>query len=67
MNRPMDKPLERPGLMGAAPESGSLPNTLLTYLVRVSFQTIGSSSSKVSVLFCLFHNFLKYVFRILSG
>ncbi|XP_073342237.1 uncharacterized protein [Pagrus major] len=32
MNRPMDKPLERPGLMGAAPESGSLPNTLLTYL-----------------------------------
>ena len=37
MNRPMDKPLERPGLMGAAPESGSLPNTLLTYLVRVSF------------------------------
>ncbi|XP_028436920.1 uncharacterized protein si:ch211-197h24.6 isoform X2 [Perca flavescens] len=28
----MDKPLERPGLMGAAPESSSLPNTLLTYL-----------------------------------
>lgn len=33
MNRPVDKPLERPGLMGAAPESGSLPNKLLTYLV----------------------------------
>lgn len=32
MNRPMDKPLERPGLMGAAPESGNLSNTLLTYL-----------------------------------
>ncbi|XP_035862187.1 uncharacterized protein si:ch211-197h24.6 isoform X2 [Sander lucioperca] len=32
MDRPMDKPLERPGLMGAAPESSSLPNTLLTYL-----------------------------------
>lgn len=29
----MDKPLERPGLMGKAPESSSLPNTLLTYLV----------------------------------
>ncbi|KAI4811446.1 hypothetical protein KUCAC02_014355 [Chaenocephalus aceratus] len=32
MNRPMDKALERPGLMGAAPETGNLPNTLLTYL-----------------------------------
>ncbi|XP_033496705.2 uncharacterized protein LOC117265960 [Epinephelus lanceolatus] len=28
----MNKPLERPGLMGASPESGNLPNTLLTYL-----------------------------------
>lgn len=42
MNRPMDKPLERPGLMGAAPESSNLPNTLLTYLVHVSFLTVGS-------------------------
>ncbi|XP_033983602.1 uncharacterized protein si:ch211-197h24.6 [Trematomus bernacchii] len=32
MNRPMDKALERPGLMGAAPETSNLPNTLLTYL-----------------------------------
>ncbi|XP_074540584.1 uncharacterized protein LOC141801435 isoform X2 [Halichoeres trimaculatus] len=32
MKRPVDKPSERPGLMGAAPESGSLPNKLLTYL-----------------------------------
>ncbi|XP_039973952.1 uncharacterized protein si:ch211-197h24.6 isoform X2 [Xiphias gladius] len=32
MERPMDKPLDRPGLMGAAPESSNLPNTLLTYL-----------------------------------
>ncbi|CAN9514246.1 unnamed protein product [Ophioblennius macclurei] len=32
MNKPMDKALDRPGLMGAAPESHSLPNTLLTYL-----------------------------------
>ncbi|XP_074509855.1 uncharacterized protein LOC141779094 isoform X2 [Sebastes fasciatus] len=32
MGRPMDKPLERPGLMGAAPESSNLSNTLLTYL-----------------------------------
>ncbi|XP_029360993.1 uncharacterized protein LOC115045451 isoform X2 [Echeneis naucrates] len=32
MDRPMEKPLDRPGLMGAAPESSSLPNTLLTYL-----------------------------------
>ncbi|XP_041844919.1 uncharacterized protein si:ch211-197h24.6 isoform X2 [Melanotaenia boesemani] len=33
MNGPMDKPSDRPGLMGAAPESSStLPNTLLTYL-----------------------------------
>ncbi|XP_068180388.1 uncharacterized protein si:ch211-197h24.6 isoform X2 [Antennarius striatus] len=28
----MNKPMERPGLMGAAPENSSLPNTLLTYL-----------------------------------
>lgn len=43
MERPMDKPLDRPGLMGAAPESSNLPNTLLTYLVCVSFLSIGSS------------------------
>ena len=34
MNRAMEKPPERPGLMGAAPEGG--PNTLLTYLVRLT-------------------------------
>lgn len=33
LNRPMDKALERPGLMGAAPESSNQPNALLTYLV----------------------------------
>ena len=43
MNRPMDKALERPGLMGAAPETSNLPNTLLTYLVRVTFLAAGSS------------------------
>ncbi|KAF7669700.1 hypothetical protein LDENG_00147300 [Lucifuga dentata] len=32
MTRPLDKPLDRPGLMGAAPESNNLPNTLLSYL-----------------------------------
>ncbi|XP_034552773.1 uncharacterized protein si:ch211-197h24.6 isoform X2 [Notolabrus celidotus] len=32
MNRPVDKALERPGLMGAAPESSGLPNKLLSYL-----------------------------------
>ncbi|XP_038567474.1 uncharacterized protein si:ch211-197h24.6 isoform X1 [Micropterus salmoides] len=32
MDRPMDKSTERPGLIGAAPESSSPPNTLLTYL-----------------------------------
>uniref|UniRef100_UPI0037E98250 uncharacterized protein n=1 Tax=Semicossyphus pulcher TaxID=241346 RepID=UPI0037E98250 len=32
LDTPVDKSLERPGLMGAAPESSSLPNTLLTYL-----------------------------------
>lgn len=32
LDRPMDKPLERPGLMGAAPESSSRSNTLLSYL-----------------------------------
>lgn len=33
MDRTMDKPLDRPGLMGAAPDRSSLSNTLLTYLV----------------------------------
>lgn len=37
LDRPAVKPLERPGLMGAAPESGSRSTTLLTYLVRGSF------------------------------
>ncbi|XP_041649571.1 uncharacterized protein si:ch211-197h24.6 isoform X2 [Cheilinus undulatus] len=32
MDRPADKPLERPSLMGAAPESSNLPNKLLHYL-----------------------------------
>ncbi|XP_037310283.1 uncharacterized protein si:ch211-197h24.6 isoform X3 [Pungitius pungitius] len=32
LDRPIDKPLERPGLMGAAPESSSRSTTLLTYL-----------------------------------
>ncbi|KAE8288771.1 hypothetical protein D5F01_LYC12647 [Larimichthys crocea] len=32
MDRPMEKSIERPGLMGAAPENNSLPNTLLNYL-----------------------------------
>lgn len=33
IERPVDRPEERPGLMGAHPESGSLPSTLLSYLV----------------------------------
>lgn len=33
MDRTMDKPLDRPGLMGAAPDSSNLSNTLLAYLV----------------------------------
>lgn len=33
MDRTIDKPVDRPGLMGAAPDSSSLSNTLLTYLV----------------------------------
>ncbi|XP_026228315.1 uncharacterized protein si:ch211-197h24.6 [Anabas testudineus] len=32
MDRTMDKPLDRPGLMGAAPDSSNLSNTLLAYL-----------------------------------
>ncbi|XP_056299938.1 uncharacterized protein si:ch211-197h24.6 isoform X1 [Pseudoliparis swirei] len=32
LDRPIDKSLERPGLMGAAPESSNRSNTLLTYL-----------------------------------
>lgn len=44
MDRPRDKALDRPGLMGAAPDSGNAPNTLLTYLVCVLLLTIVSSS-----------------------
>ncbi|KAG7242036.1 hypothetical protein INR49_024081, partial [Caranx melampygus] len=32
MDGPRDKALDRPGLMGAAPDSRNVPNTLLTYL-----------------------------------
>ncbi|XP_033181489.1 uncharacterized protein LOC113136195 isoform X2 [Mastacembelus armatus] len=32
MDRTIDKPQDRPGLMGASPESSNLSNTLLTYL-----------------------------------
>lgn len=65
MGRPMDKPLERPGLMGAAPESSNLSNTLLTYLVRISFLTIISSLT-LKVSFILFNysylSFTKMIF-----
>lgn len=44
MNRPMEKPLERPGLMRTDPESGSQSNTLLTYLVHVNVLIIGPYS-----------------------
>lgn len=37
LNRPVKKPLDRPGLLGAAPDTGSDPNALLNYLVGVSF------------------------------
>lgn len=33
MDRPVNKPLDRPGLMGAAPDNDSNRTTLLTYLV----------------------------------
>ncbi|XP_058503511.1 uncharacterized protein si:ch211-197h24.6 isoform X1 [Solea solea] len=32
MDRPMEEPLQKPGLMGAAPEIQTPPNTLLNYL-----------------------------------
>lgn len=63
----MDKPLERPGLMGAAPESSSLPNTLLTYLVCLISHNRFLPNLKVPVLFCSYSNFSKCIFRILSG
>lgn len=50
MNRPMDKPPERPGLMGAAPEGSTLPNTLLTYLVRLISHN--KFLPNLTILFC---------------
>lgn len=35
MDQTTDKPLNRPGLMGAAPDHNSLSTTLLTYLVYI--------------------------------
>lgn len=78
LTRPLDKPVDRPGLMGAAPESNNLPNTLLSYLVGVfkyKFITADLNNSNFSNTYffhiCMYSVknkvFLQCVFRILSG
>lgn len=41
MNRQMERPLERPRLMGANSQNGSQSKTLLHYLVHANVLTIG--------------------------
>lgn len=66
MNRPMDKPLERPGLMGAAPESGSLPNTLLTYLDTFRIENEGDAQLVLKVTQKLTDVLMEYRLRSVS-
>lgn len=40
MNRQMERPLERPSLMGASSQNGSQSKTLLNYLVHVNLLTL---------------------------
>lgn len=60
LDRPIDKSLERPGLMGAAPESSNRSNTLLTYLVWHLIPRVPPQHNKCVNVTC--SNFSKCVF-----
>lgn len=62
LNHPVDNGLERPELREHGPDSNSLPNTLLNYLViPLSLNRILSDE-----IFWSLHIFLKWYFRTLS-
>lgn len=61
MDRPVNKPLERPGLMGAAPDNGSNRNTLLTYLVGVLFHVIYQAKSVNAMLLNCSYSLMRFM------
>lgn len=63
----MDKPLERPGLMGAAPESSSLPNTLLTYLDTFRIESESDAQLVLKVTQKLTDVLMEYRLRSVSA
>ncbi|XP_076009854.1 uncharacterized protein LOC143003210 isoform X2 [Genypterus blacodes] len=67
MTRPLDKPLDRPGLMGAAPESNNLPNTLLSYLDTFRIENEGDAQLVLKVTQKLTDVLMEYRLRSVSS
>ncbi|CAL8256979.1 unnamed protein product [Boreogadus saida] len=67
MERPADRPEERPGLMGAHPESGSLPSTLLSYLDTFRIENEDDAQIVLKVTQKLTDVLMEYRLRSVSG
>ncbi|KAJ3597831.1 hypothetical protein NHX12_001348 [Muraenolepis orangiensis] len=67
MDRPADRPDERPGLMGAHPESGSLPSTLLRYLDTFRIENEDDAQIVLKVTQKLTDVLMEYRLRSVSG
>ncbi|CAI5662430.1 uncharacterized protein si:ch211-197h24.6 [Oreochromis niloticus] len=63
----MDRPMDRPGLMGAAPESSSLPHTLLTYLDTFRIENESDAQLVLKVTQKLTDVLMEYRLRSVSG
>ena len=64
MDRPVNKPLDTPGSMGAAPDNDNNRGTLLTYLVGVSFHTIYLAKSVNTMLLNYSHFRILFMFMV---
>ncbi|XP_029959553.1 uncharacterized protein LOC115397407 isoform X2 [Salarias fasciatus] len=67
LNKPMDKPLDRPGLMGAAPDSHNLQNTLLTYLDTFRIENESDAQLVLKVTQKLTDVLMEYRLRTVSA
>ncbi|CAL8290847.1 unnamed protein product [Merluccius merluccius] len=67
MERPADRPEGRPGLMGAHPESGSLPSTLLSHLDTFRIENEDDAQIVLKVTQKLTDVLMEYRLRSVSG
>ncbi|XP_028983929.1 uncharacterized protein si:ch211-197h24.6 [Betta splendens] len=67
MDQTVDKPLNRPGLMGAAPDHGNLSNTLLTYLDTFRIENENDAQLVLKVTQKLTDVLMEYRLRSISA